>query len=1174
METQKIKILLLGSPMILVDDQLARVSRRRHRLLLYYLASRSQPITRAEICDLFWPNVPENIARKNLREALSRIKNDLGPYDIFYSVDDQIMLNVSVVNSDLREFEEIVLPLLHSTAMNTSSSLPDWMILDLKKAMDLCRTPWFLQGVDFSGSPEFEDWKEETNHWYTYVRSRIIDRLIDHFISSGNLENALVWLKAGLDADRMNTDLNYLMLTCLRDLGKFQQMIDEIDFLEEYYRKNGESLPGQFIELRSAAKTSKNSPDYADIHAWSDFEDGGERFYGRKSELERLNRALHTKGVVLVQGESGSGKTRLIKEFYNQQPYPLRLFYLSTHPLAARVPFQSLCEVLEREIKDEELNLLPIADREKLLTFYHDQLQGMKSPDLPTSTEGWLPLLQDIFNIFVKVMENAAKKRPVLFVVDDAQWIDLASLSIINYLIKNNYFRRYGLLVIVKRLENDNIPLYQSNLRLLKQRKMEVINLQCFTQNETSEFVQTALGNPVSPDLTDWLYKKTGGNPFFLTEYLRILHIHFYKKSAFFDQATIPIPETIKGLVEEKLEFLTPEVLAVLYAAAVLGSWFTPDELVKTAGLEIEKTIRALEEISKDGIIKEDPQAQSAGGYVFSHEIEREVIISKLSPARRQYLHHKAAISILECRGQQPDISSILADHFEKAAEPEQAVSFWLGAGRYYRSIYHKEETITAYERAANLITKNPFLFSRELIHQVFTEWGNYAYDLSDHQYCERISDNCLEIGKLKTDPLLIGTGLSGLGRAAGMNFEIEKAQESFQRAIFYLQRAGNIMELSEVYSRIGIVYFIQDQYLQAKEAFEEGLRIAEENTVDQGILESIINNLSQLCILLVYSGETKQAHEYAHDMVNYSRGVNRRSALVQAYSILAMTHYFSGMFTEAIKVGLEVAEIAEKLQLRFWQSLIDIVLGQSYLMTGNLDKAWLHITRAHDREAGFTNDRLYDQARMGIGLLYQMTGEYSKALATFQELVENESHSISSYESCYFMAINFENMGRSKEALKYIDRVIESASQAGLRTIELSARMTRAIISHRRMSPEKFVEEVNPLINEIENTGYYSGKFLSRWSLAIAAEKSGDITCALERYKELAAYCREIESPVLEFIPLQSIKSLAIPSSTEAASAVEQENQRLKDLLQQATIPPVKTLARKLRAKNRKTSQ
>jgi hypothetical protein len=133
---------------------------------------------------------------------------------------------------------------------------------------------------------------------------------------------------------------------------------------------------------------------------------------------------------------------------------------------------------------------------------------------------------------------------------------------------------------------------------------------------------------------------------------------------------------------------------------------------------------------------------------------------------------------------------------------------------------------------------------------------------------------------------------------------------------------------------------------------------------------------------------------------------------------------------------------------------------------------------------------------------------------------------------------------------------------------------MTRAIISHRRMSPEKFVEEVNPLINEIENTGYYSGKFLSRWSLAIAAEKSGDITCALERYKELAAYCREIESPVLEFIPLQSIKSLAIPSSTEAASAVEQENQRLKDLLQQATIPPVKTLARKLRAKNRKTSQ
>lgn len=1174
METPNIRILLLGSPMIQVDDKLTRVSRRRHRLLIYYLAAQSQPVTRAEICELFWPNIPENTARKNLREALSRIKNDLGSYEIFHTVDDRVMLNTSVVYSDIREFEEIILPLLNSTAMNNNSSLPDWMIFDLKKAMDLCRTPWFLHGVDISGSREFENWKDETSHRYSYVHSRIIDRLVDHYISAGDLENALVWLKTGLDSDRLNSDLNYLMLTCLRDLGKFQQMIDEIDFLEGYYRKNGEPLPEPIIELRSVAERSQKSPDYVNIQEWSEPENGGERFYGRKNEIERLNRALYTKGVVLLQGEPGSGKTRLIREFYNQRPYPLRLFYLSAHPLAERVPFQALCEMMEGEITEEELDLLPITERESLLSFYHDQLQGMKPSVLAQSTEGWLPMLQDVFNIFVNLMENAAKKRPVLFVVDDAQWIDQASLSIINYLIKRNYFRRYGLLVIIKRLDEDNIPLYQSNLRLMKQRKMEVVSLDCFTQKETSEFVQTTLGNPISQELTDWLYKKTGGNPFLLTEYLRILHVHFYKKTAYFERAAIPVPETIAGMVNEKLGFLTPEGLTVVQAAAVLGSKFRPDELVKTAGFEIEKTLNALEELEKDGIIKHDPESHSTGGYAFRHEIEREVIEAKLSPARNQYLHHRAANSVLECRGQQPELSSILADHFEKAAEPARAVTFWLGAGRYYRSVYQKEETISSYERAANLITKNPFLFSSELIHQVFSEWGNYAYDLSDQQYCERISNNCLEIGKLRTDALLIGTGLSGLGRAAGMSFEIEKAQEYFQRAIFYLERADDVMEMCDIYSRIGIVWFIKDEYLLAKEAFEKGLRIAEENNFDQGILEPLINNLSQLCILLVYTGEPRKAHEYALEMVNYSRGIHRRSALVQAYSILMMTHYFSGAFDEAIKVGLEIAQAAEKLNLRFWQSFIDIVLGLSYLMAGKLDLSWTHMSRALEREEGFTGDRLYDQSLMGIGLLYQMAGDHTQSLATFQELVESGTHSISMYESYYFMGINLEIMGKSKEAVKYLDRLISATSQAGLRTIELSARMTRAIISRRRMSLEKFIEEVEPITREVENAGYFSGKFLSGWCSAIAAEKRDDAACAIKRYQALAEYCQEIGSPVLEIIPLHSIIALAKPFSKEEVSALELINQRMKDLLKNATTAPVKGFVKRLRGKNRKNWQ
>ncbi|MBP9040667.1 MAG: hypothetical protein KBF64_02715, partial [Anaerolineaceae bacterium] len=183
LESQKIKILIQGPPVILVGDKLTTLSRKLPRTLLYYLAAQSQPVSRQEICGLFWPDVSEEKARKNLREALSRIRTELGEADPFYTVDDQIILDDSLVYTDKREFDRIITPLLSNAVMNFNSSLPESILLQLKRAMELCRTSRFLQGIELENSPGFENWKDQTNHWYTYVRLKIVERLADHYIS-------------------------------------------------------------------------------------------------------------------------------------------------------------------------------------------------------------------------------------------------------------------------------------------------------------------------------------------------------------------------------------------------------------------------------------------------------------------------------------------------------------------------------------------------------------------------------------------------------------------------------------------------------------------------------------------------------------------------------------------------------------------------------------------------------------------------------------------------------------------------------------------------------------------------------------------------------------------------------------------------------------------------------
>lgn len=1173
LESQKIKILIQGPPVILVGEKLTTLSRKQPRTLLYYLAAQSQPVSRQEICELFWPDISEEKARKNLREALSRIRTELGETDPFHAADDQIILDDSLVYSDKREFDRIVTPLLNHTIMDFNSSLPDSILLQLKRAMELCRTPSFLQGIQLEGSPGFENWKDQTNHRYTYIRLMIVERLVDHYISVGDLDSALFWLETGLETDRMNAEMNFLKLTCLRDLGKFQQMVETINLLESLYQQNDEPLPEEFVELRAKAEISRRIEDHKIPHTWPVQEDGEVNFFGRKTELEKLNWAMRRKGIILLKGEAGSGKTRLIKEFYTQQAYSPRLFYCRSNPLSVKVPFLTLLTGMEKEIREEEWSFLSRAEQEILKSFYHRYLQSSALADLPMGTDGWLPVFQDVFNLFVKLMEYAARKRPVLLVVDDAQWIDQASLSMIGYLESQHYFKRYGLLIVSKQNDENNTILRQTLLHLLRQQKLDVVNLQPFSERETSDFIQTMSGKNNSREYITNIYNYTGGNPFYLIEFMReskrLMGVRGDP-----DQSVIPTPGGIKGLLMERMDMLNPVSQNVLQTAAVLGKSFSPDELEKIVDVNSDAVINALEELTRSGILKDDPNLPPVGGYTFSHEIDRELIQSWLSSARKRYLHQKAAHSILACRGQRPEISSRLAEHFEKASEPAEAVFYWLAAGRYARTAFSRSDTIKAYERAYKLIKENSYLFPVNLTYQVFSEWGDYAYDMSDVQSCETISKNCFDMGISQANGLLIGTGLSGLGRAAGMRGDTRAAEEFFQRALFHLQTHGHIAELSETYARIGIVRFNNDDYLGAKEALEEGLKFCGGDTNDPHTLEARIDNLSQLCILLVYMGWSEKALELAIEMANSCQIIKRRSASLQAHTILALAYYANGKLPKGINIALESEDAAENLQLRFWQSFLDIILGRSYLMAGDMDKAWQHTMRAIEREEYCPNSMLYDQARQGLGDIFRLVGEYDKAIKIYQSIIDTDRISLQTIESRLYLGVSLCNVGKQREGLSWINQSIELAAEKGITAVELYARLSSLLLFRTKKKLAAIEESANDLILQLQSRGSLFSNFYAKMALGFLAERRGDTRLALDTYAAIVGYCSKIGTPMLELAPLQEIIKLSQPGSLEQEEAKNRYTRLFKGLAKSATTPHVKGMVQKLRISTHKKWQ
>jgi tetratricopeptide (TPR) repeat protein len=266
--------------------------------------------------------------------------------------------------------------------------------------------------------------------------------------------------------------------------------------------------------------------------------------------------------------------------------------------------------------------------------------------------------------------------------------------------------------------------------------------------------------------------------------------------------------------------------------------------------------------------------------------------------------------------------------------------------------------------------------------------------------------------------------------------------------------------------------------------------------------------------------------------------------------------------------------ELSEKLQLRFWLPLIDIILGRSYLMTGDLDKAWWHTDQALMRVDKHWSEKLHSQAWLVLGDIYRSIGENTRATEAYRGVINTEILSIQTIEGRYFLGVTLVNMGKIREALVWFNRAIDLSSQMGLTGLELRARITRLIISIGTKTLAQNKEDVDWLVKEVKDRGTFYGEFFSRWAAAIAPEKRGDTQLAIERYQDMVKYCEEVNAPFLELIPLQKILDLAKLASADRNQAKNEFALRIRDLSHKAATPPVKGYMQRMRKRTRKNWQ
>ncbi len=406
-------------------------------------------------------------------------------------------------------------------------------------------------------------------------------------------------------------------------------------------------------------------------------------FVGRSAELERLRTLMpraegEGRRVVLVGGEAGSGKSRLVREFAVEAIDDGALVLCGTCDAAVRTPYGPFVEALDQLARaldaDELRTALGTAGGEltRLLPDLAARVGELPAPvDADPDTER-----HRLHTAVTHLLTAVGRGRPVVLVLEDGHWADAPTLLLLRHLARSAGEARVFVLATFRDTEADVSDLLSETLADLR-RSEDIVRLKLagLTGPDVDEFVRRAAGGDFGPELHELavaIYGLTEGNAFLVCELWRELietnavHADGETVRVLRPPAELGSPESVREVVSQRLARLPARTCDLLELAATAGPEFELEIVRRASRLTERDLLESLDEAVRSGIIEEPPSPGLP--YRFTHELVRQALHDRLSSVRRAELHLLVGEAL---ESADPPTSRTLADlahHFGAAA--------------------------------------------------------------------------------------------------------------------------------------------------------------------------------------------------------------------------------------------------------------------------------------------------------------------------------------------------------------------------------------------------------------------------------------------------------------------------------------------------------------------------
>jgi class 3 adenylate cyclase/tetratricopeptide (TPR) repeat protein len=699
-------------------------------------------------------------------------------------------------------------------------------------------------------------------------------------------------------------------------------------------------------------------------------------------------------GLVIIAGNAGVGKTRLVEEVGAEaRARGLQFVAARCNETSQRDPYMPLVEVLEtvrRRLSPESFRDLigeHAGEIARLLPDLRRRYLDIPPPaDVPPDEER-----RYLFATVQQVLARLAAIRPVVILLDDLHWADEPSFRLIDYLAVE--LQQLAIVIVATYVSEEapaGSPLHEMLTKLHRRQLVESLAVADLGESDVRDLLAAVGESPPPPALVRSLYEATRGNPFFLEE---VVH-HLSEQGRLFaggewrdlDHDDLAVPESVRFAIDSKLEKLRPNTRRVLTTASLVGRDFGFDLLEVLGELPEDDLVDAVDEAERARIIT----SVIDGGevrFAFSHELIRRTLVNELTLTRRQRLHRRVAdaLELVHATSLAEHAASI-AYHLDGAgrwADPDRTIRFLIMAGERALEAAAYTEALGHFDRGLSLLPEDGIAVRASIIEgmataqrslghadEALTLWRDALDAYEELDDAASVARLCLDAavqvawwrgGKEATE--LVDRGLAALGDRPSAH------------------RAGLLALSGRIASQAGF-------FERGEELLDQALTAAREQDDDRALG------------LALYS---RAAHDFAYydqqgtiqaglESVEHLRRAGELWNLANVLGYVGASLGWVGRFEEAATIGKEGEALAHRLGN--WSAYVFAEQSQSFRDIG-ADPAPAVLQRRGEhaleigRKMGFPWLSSIGHTRMGLAAFW--LGRWDPALWHFEEAARLE---------------------------------------------------------------------------------------------------------------------------------------------------------------------------------------